>query len=41
MDEFFRNKDDPEHHMGESLLENIKPVIDMTTTFILDYGICI
>jgi len=35
--ESFRNKDDPEHHMGESPLENIKPIIDMTTTFILDY----
>jgi len=32
--ESFRNKDDPRHHMEESPLENIKPVIDMMTTFI-------
>lgn len=34
--ESFRNKDDPEHHMGKSPLENIN-AIDMTTSFILDY----
>lgn len=28
--ESFRNKDDPEHHMGKSPLENIKPAIDPT-----------
>lgn len=37
INESFRNKDDPEHHMGKSPLENIRPAIDMTTSFILDY----
>lgn len=33
----FRNRDYVEHHMGKSPLEKIRPAIDMTTRFILDY----
>lgn len=33
----FRNKDDLKHYMGKSPLEKIKPAINMTTNFILDF----